>query len=82
MTSSECFGAGNVSSGMAMGIGSVGLKEANAWVTKLDEFLVVCDGVVGNFGKKIGVGEGFVLKKTTWGDKLSRRFEKFANGKK
>ena len=82
MASSEVFGAGNVSSGMAMGIGSIGPKEASAWVFKLEDFSNVCDNVVNDFGKKIGVGEGFVLKKTTWGDKLSRRFEKFANGKK
>lgn len=82
IASSEVFGAGNVSSGMAMGIGSIGPKEANAWVFKLEDFSNVCDNVVNDFGKKIGVGEGFVLKKTTWGDKLSRRFEKFANGKK
>lgn len=81
-TSSEYFGAGNVSSGMAMGIGSIGGKEANAWVAKLEEFSTLCDGVAGNFGKKLGVGEGFVLKKTTWSDKLSRRFDKFTNGKK
>ncbi|KXN89835.1 hypothetical protein AN958_04839 [Leucoagaricus sp. SymC.cos] len=81
ITSSEYFGAGNVSSGMAMGIGSIGLKEANAWLARLEDFLNICDSVVGDYGKKIGVGEGFVLKKTTWGDKLSRRFEKFANGK-
>ena len=80
--SSEYFGAGNVSSGMAMGIGSIGKKEAEAWLGKLDDFSNVCDGVVANFGKKLGVGEGFVSKKTTWSDKLSRRFDKFTNGKK
>lgn len=80
-SSSEYFGAGNVSSGMAMGIGSIGKKEAEAWLGKLDDFSNVCDGVVANFGKKLGVGEGFVSKKTTWGDKLSRRFDKFTNGK-
>ncbi|KAK7463794.1 hypothetical protein VKT23_005733 [Stygiomarasmius scandens] len=79
--SSEIFGAGNVSSGMALGIGSIVRKDGEAWVAKLEEFSTVCDGVVGNFGKKLGVGEGFVLKKTTWGDKLTRRFDKFTNGK-
>ena len=59
------FGAGSVSAGMAMGIGSVGRKQGDAWVAKLEEFSSVCDGVVANFGKKLGVGEGFVLKKTT-----------------
>ncbi|THU94855.1 hypothetical protein K435DRAFT_667583 [Dendrothele bispora CBS 962.96] len=79
--SSDIFGAGNVSSGMALGIGSIGRKEGEAWISKLDEFLGVCDGVVSNFGKKLSVGEGFVLKKTTWSDKLGRRFDKFTNGK-
>lgn len=81
-SSSEYFGAGNVSSGLALGIGSIGRKEADAWLAKLEDFSSVCDGVVTNFGKKLGVGEGFVLKKTTWGDKLTRSFDKFTNGKK
>lgn len=80
--SSDCFGAGNVSSGMALGIGSVGRKEGETWLAKLEDFSTVCDGVVANFGKKLGVGEGFVIKKTTWGDKLGRRFDKLTNGKK
>lgn len=82
LTSSEYFGAGNVSSGMAMGIGSIGGKEANAWLAKLDDFSNICDGIVANFGKKLGVGESFALKKTTWSHKLSRRFDKLTNGKK
>jgi hypothetical protein len=81
-SSGEHFGAGNVSSGLALGIGSIGRKEGEAWLARLEEFSAVCDGVVANFGKKLGVGEGFVLKKTTWGDKLTRRFDKFTNGKK
>ncbi|KAJ7919173.1 hypothetical protein B0H13DRAFT_2231030 [Mycena leptocephala] len=80
-SSSEHFGAGNVSSGLALGIGSIGRKEGDAWLARLEEFSTVCDGVVANFGKKLGVGEGFVLKKTTWGDKFTRRFDKFTNGK-
>ncbi|KAJ6574841.1 hypothetical protein B0H19DRAFT_933190 [Mycena capillaripes] len=80
-SSSEHFGAGNVSSGLALGIGSIGRKEGEAWLARLEEFSTVCDGVVANFGKKLGVGEGFVIKKTTWGDKLTRRFDKFTNGK-
>lgn len=63
--SAEYFGAGNVSSGMALGIGSIGKKEGDLWATKLEEFSSVCDGVVGNFGKKLGVGEGFVTKKSS-----------------
>ncbi|KAG2023262.1 hypothetical protein CC2G_000935 [Coprinopsis cinerea AmutBmut pab1-1] len=79
--SADYFGAGNVNNGMALGIGSIGRKEAEGWLSKLDDFSNICDGVVANFGKKLGVGEGFVLKKTTWGDKLTRRFDKFTNGK-
>ena len=63
--SAEYFGAGNVSSGMSLGIGSIGRKEGEAWAAKLDEFSAVLDGVVGNFGKKLGVGEGFVTKKSS-----------------
>ncbi|KAG6381359.1 hypothetical protein JVT61DRAFT_5773 [Boletus reticuloceps] len=83
-SSVEFFGAGSVCSGLALGIGSVGRKEAEAWVSKLDEFSSICDSVVANFGKKLGVGEGFVSKKsgvTSWGGKLTRQFDKFTNGK-
>ena len=60
----EIFGAGNVSSGMVLGIGSIGRKEGDIWSSKLEEFSGVCDGVVANFGKKLAVGEGFVTKKS------------------
>ena len=60
----EIFGAGNVSSGMVLGIGSIGKKEGEIWGSKLEEFSGVCDGVVSNFGKKLAVGEGFVTKKS------------------
>jgi len=60
----EIFGAGNVSSGMVLGIGSIGKKEGEIWSSKLEEFSGVCDGVVANFGKKLAVGEGFVTKKS------------------
>ncbi|KAG6911796.1 hypothetical protein DXG01_000043 [Tephrocybe rancida] len=80
-SSAEHFGAGNVCSGLALGIGSIGRKEADAWLSKLEEFSSICDGVVTNFGKKLGVGEGFVLRKTTWGGKLTRGFDKITNGK-
>jgi len=82
-SSAEYFGAGNVSSGMALGIGSIGRREADAWLSKLDEFSNICDQVVANFGKKLGVGEGFVSRKHTWSGKLISRFDKFTNnGKK
>lgn len=81
-SSSDCFGAGNVCSGLALGIGSIGRKEAETWLSKLEEFSSVCVGVVSRFGKKLGVGEGFVSRKTTLGDKITRRLDKFTNGKK
>jgi len=62
--SADIFGAGNVSSGMVLGIGSIGKKEGEIWSSKLEEFSSVCDGVVANFGKKLAVGEGFVTKKS------------------
>jgi len=81
----EYFGAGNVSSGMGMGIGSIGKKEAEQWASKLEEFSSVCDGVVGNFGKKLGVGEGFVTKKssgfTSLSGRLTRQFDRLTNAK-
>ena len=81
-SSSEYFGAGNVSNGLALGIGSVGRKEAEIWLSKLEEFSSVCVGVVSSFGKKLGVGEGFVTRKITLGDKITRSLDKFTNGKK
>ena len=82
ISSSDCFGAGNVSSGLALGIGSIGRKEANAWLLRLEEFSNVCDMVVADYGKKLGVGEGFVARKSTWGVKFTRRLDKLTNGKK
>ena len=43
----------------------IGAEGRGASVAKLEEFSSVCGGVVANFGKKFGVGEGFVIKKTT-----------------
>ncbi|CAA7266627.1 unnamed protein product [Cyclocybe aegerita] len=80
-SSAEYFGAGSISSGLALGIGSIGRKEAEAWLSKLEDFSNVCVGVVTSFGKKLGVGEGFVSRKTTLGDKITRRLDKFTNGK-
>ena len=80
--SAESFGAGNVASGMGLGIGAIGRREADVWLAKLEDFSNMCDSVVANYGKKLGVGEGFVSRKTTWGDKWTRRLDKFTNGKK
>ncbi|GJJ09403.1 hypothetical protein Clacol_003625 [Clathrus columnatus] len=37
--------------------------DAERWLNKLDDWNAVCDSVVTSFGKKLGVGEGFVVKK-------------------
>lgn len=74
----EYFGAGSVSAGMVLGIGSIGRKEGESWASKLEEFSSTCDGVVGNFGKKLGVGEGFATKKTS-GVSLSEKIPAVGN---
>lgn len=33
------------------------------WLIKLDDWNAVCDGILASFGRKLGVGEGFVTKK-------------------
>ncbi|KIM84602.1 hypothetical protein PILCRDRAFT_389561 [Piloderma croceum F 1598] len=82
-SSAEYFGSGNGGSGL--GSENLGRKEGEGWIAKLEEFSSVCDGVVANFGKKLGVGEGFALKKTTgvtaWGGILARQFDKVTKGK-
>ena len=40
-------------------------RSGEVWAVKLEELSNVCDGVVANFGKKLGVGEGFVARKST-----------------
>ncbi|KAI0036662.1 hypothetical protein K488DRAFT_40573 [Vararia minispora EC-137] len=82
--SGDAFGPGNVSTGLGLGIGSIGKKEGDVWNLKLDEFLRVCDDIVSDFGKRLGVGEGFVIKKSSvaaWGGKLTRQFDKLTNQK-
>lgn len=80
-SSADYFGAGNVSSGLALGIGSIGRSEAEGWITKLDDFAAVCDGIEANFGKKLGVGESLVPKKNAL-TSLTKKFDKFTTGKK
>jgi len=52
-------------SGMGLGVGSVGRKEGEIWSNKLEDFSAVCDQVVSSFGKKLAVGEGFIVRKST-----------------
>ena len=81
-SSLDYFGSGSVNSGSARGIDNISRKEANAWLLKLEDFSNVCDMVVADYGKKLGVGEGFVARKSTWGVKFTRRLDKLTNGKK
>jgi hypothetical protein len=62
-TSKEIFSAKTTNSGTLIGVASIEGKEADTWLSKLDELASVCDGVVASFGKRLGVGEGFVSKK-------------------
>jgi hypothetical protein len=41
------------------------LKAQAEWNAKLEDFCASCDGVVTAFGKKLGVGEGLNIKKST-----------------
>ena len=61
----EFCGPMGVANGMGLGIGSVTRQDGQLWTNKLEEFLLVCDNVVSSFGKKLGVGEGFVVKKSS-----------------
>ncbi len=60
-----------MSASLAPGIGK---KEGELWSLKLEEFSSVCDGVVANFGKKLGVGEGFMIKKNSGVSNISHHF--------
>lgn len=61
----EFCGPMGAANGMGLGLGSVTRRDGEIWSTKLDELLVVCDSVVSSFGKKLSVGEGFVVKKNS-----------------
>ncbi|KAG9047109.1 hypothetical protein FS837_002993 [Tulasnella sp. UAMH 9824] len=68
----------------AAGLSGTGISRAvgERWLRALDEWVQVCDGVVGNLGKKLGVGDGGASKKAAgWGNKVSRTFDRMTNGK-
>jgi hypothetical protein len=44
---------------------SVQKAAALEWIGKLEDFVGSCDGVVAAFGKKLGLGESVIVKKTT-----------------
>jgi hypothetical protein len=51
------------------------------WCGKLDAFSGECDQLVAAFGKKLGVGEGIAVKRSTFG-KIAYQVNKFTNTKK
>ncbi|EJD55173.1 hypothetical protein AURDEDRAFT_78123 [Auricularia subglabra TFB-10046 SS5] len=57
--------------------------DVDRWIQKLEAWVVVCDDVVQNASKKLGVGEGFVARKSGgWGNRFARSLEKMtSNGK-
>lgn len=66
------------------GLNGTGISRAvgERWLRALEEWVQVCDGVVGNLGKKLGVGDGGASKKAAgWGNKVSRTFDRMTNGK-
>ncbi|KAG8969130.1 hypothetical protein FRC03_004445 [Tulasnella sp. 419] len=53
------------------------------WLRALDEWVGVCDAIVANLGKKLGLGDGTNLTKKTAGwNKVTRTFDRMTNGKK
>jgi len=64
---------------------SASRSDMEKWVSKVDEWTVVCESVVGNVGRKLGVGEGFAIKKSktmnSWGSKFARSIDKLTNSK-
>jgi hypothetical protein len=54
----------------ALGGKLVGQRPTNSrndmekWLSKVDEWTLVCESVVGSVGRKLGVGEGFAIKKS------------------
>ncbi|EIN13530.1 hypothetical protein PUNSTDRAFT_57152, partial [Punctularia strigosozonata HHB-11173 SS5] len=78
-SSQEFFGFGSLT---GQGMTAIAKKEGEAWGAKLEDFATVCDGIVGSFGKKLGVGEGLITKKTGGVRKLTRQLDKLTNTKK
>ena len=70
----EFAGPMGVASGMGMGVGSITRKDGEIWVNRVEEFLLVCDTIVQNFSKKLSVGEGFVVKKSSGVSRLCYLF--------
>jgi len=51
------------------------------WIRALDDWVQVCDGVVANLGKKLGLKDGAPAKKSTGWTKMTRTFDRMTNGK-
>ncbi|KAG8687482.1 hypothetical protein FRC09_013466 [Ceratobasidium sp. 395] len=59
-----------------------GRRGGEEWLRRLEEWGRVCEGLVGEYGKKLGVGEGLTGKKSGgMTGKLLRGFDRITNGK-
>ncbi|CUA72414.1 hypothetical protein RSOLAG22IIIB_01082 [Rhizoctonia solani] len=51
------------------------------FLRRLDEWNKHCDSLVGEYGKKLGVGEGVIKKRGGMTDKIMRGFDRITSGK-
>ncbi|KEP50699.1 putative ATP-dependent DNA helicase recQ [Rhizoctonia solani 123E] len=59
----------------------LGHRAGGEFLKRLDEWNKHCDFLVGEYGKKLGVGEGVIKKRGGMTDKIMRGFDRITNGK-
>jgi hypothetical protein len=64
LSSSEYCRASIVGGKLSTQLPPVSRNELEKWASKVDEWATVCENVVGSVGRKLGVGEGFAIKKS------------------
>lgn len=61
----------------------VGRRGGEEWLRRLEDWGKICDGLIGEYGKKLGVGEGVTGKKSSgMTGKIMRGFDRITSGKK
>ncbi|CAE7161595.1 unnamed protein product [Rhizoctonia solani] len=58
-----------------------GHRAGGEFLKRLDEWNKHCDFLVGEYGKKLGVGEGVIKKRGGMTDKIMRGFDRITSGK-
>ncbi|KAF8610633.1 hypothetical protein BDV93DRAFT_530499 [Ceratobasidium sp. AG-I] len=59
-----------------------GRRGGEEWLRRLEDWGKICDGLVGEYGKKLGVGEGVMGKKSSgMTGKIMRGFDRITSGK-